>query len=120
MKGKRNVHSRKSPLRRGMMYGGFTVLLTCVIVIAYYLISNGVIFGKYIADEPYIAQKYMDDPGLVQSEAEANPDLTVTAKNSYKSLKKTAPLVQTDSGTKVIEYLGFQEREKDNRGAALP
>ena len=38
MKGKRNVHSRKSPLRRGMMYGGFTVLLTCVIVIAYYLI----------------------------------------------------------------------------------
>ncbi len=119
MKGKRNVHSRKSPLRRGMMYGGFTVLLTCVIVIAYYLISNGVIFGKYIADEPYIAKKYIDDPGLAQSEAEANPDLTVTAKNSYKSLKKTAPLVQTDSGTKVIEYLGFQEREKDTGTSKL-
>ena len=101
------------------MYGGFTVLLTCEIVIAYYLISNGVIFGKYIANEPYIAQKYMDDPGLVQSEAEANPDLTVTAKNSYKSLKKTSPLVQTDSGTKVIEYLGFQEREKDTGASKL-
>lgn len=119
MKGKRNVHSRKSPLMRGMMYGGFTVLLTCVIVIAYYLISNGVIFGKYIADEPYIAKKYIDDPGLAQSEAEANPDLIVTAKNSYKSLKKTAPLVQTDSGTKVIEYLALQEREKDTGTSKL-
>ena len=61
MKGKRNVHSKKNRLRRGMMYGGFTVLLTCVIVTAYYLISNGVIFGKYVADEPYIAQKYIDN-----------------------------------------------------------
>lgn len=113
MKGKRNVHNKKSRLRRGMMYGGFTVLLTCVIVTAYYLISNGVIFGKYVADEPYIAQKYIDDPGLAQSEAEANPDLTVTAKNSYKSLKKTTHLVQTDSGEKMIEYLGFQEKEAD-------
>lgn len=113
MKGKRNVHSRKSPLMRGMMYGGFTVLLTCVIVTAYYLISNGVIFGKYVADEPYIAQKYIDDPELVKTETEANPDLTVTAKNSYKSLKKTTPLVQTDSGEKMMEYLGFQEKEAD-------
>lgn len=113
MKGKRNVQSKKSRLRRGMMYGGFTVLLTCVIVTAYYLISNGIIFGKYVADEPYIAQKYIDDPELVKTEAEANPDLTVTAKNSYKSLKKTTPLVQTDSGEKMIEYLGFQEKEAD-------
>lgn len=111
MKGKRNVQSKKSRLRRGMMYGGFTVLLTCVIVTAYYLISNGVIFGKYVADEPYIAQKYIDNPELVKTETEANPDLTVTAKNSYKSLKKTTPLVQTDSGEKMIEYLGFQEKE---------
>ncbi len=113
MKGKRNVHNKKSRLRRGMMYGGFTVLLTCVIVTAYYLISNGVIFGKYVADEPYIAQKYIDNPELVKTEAEANPDLTVTAKNSYKSLKKTTHLVQTDSGEKMIEYLGFQEKEAD-------
>ena len=113
MKGKRNVHNKKSRLRRGMMYGGFTVLLTCVIVTAYYLISNGVIFGKYVADEPYIAQKYIDNPELVKTEAEANPDLTVTAKNSYKSLKKTTHLVQTDSGEKMIEYLGFQEKEVD-------
>lgn len=113
MKGKRNVQSKKSRLRRGMMYGGFTVLLTCVIVTAYYLISNGVIFGKYVADEPYIAQKYIDNPELVKTETEANPDLTVTAKNSYKSLKKTTPLVQTDSGEKMIEYLGFQEKEAD-------
>ena len=119
MKGNRNVHSKKSRLRRGMMYGGFTVLLTCVIVTAYYLISNGVIFGKYVANEPYIAQKYIDDPGLAQSEEEANPDLTVTAKNSYKSLKKTSSLVQTDSGTKVIEYLGFQETERDAGASQL-
>lgn len=113
MKGKKIRHRQKSRLSKGLLYSGFTVLLTCLIVVGYYLVSNGIIFGNYTASEPYISQDYIDNPNLVLSASEAKPDLTVTPKNSYTSLKKTDPVSEDENGTKVTEYLGFQVAESE-------
>ncbi|MCM1246494.1 MAG: hypothetical protein NC293_12705 [Roseburia sp.] len=106
MKGKKKV-TVKNKRSRIIKYSAFTVLLTCLIVAGYYLVSNGVIFGKYFAKSPYIDEKYINNPSLTESEAEAKPDLTITAKNAGTPTKT---LAKTDEG-ELIEYLGFREKE---------
>lgn len=49
MKGRKNGRGKRR-MGKGMriaMYSAFTVLLTCLVITGYYLISNGVIFGKF-------------------------------------------------------------------------
>lgn len=106
MKGKKTV-TVKNKRSRIIKYSAFTVLLTCVIVTGYYLVSNGIIFGKYFSKSPYIDEKYINNPNLAQTEAEANPDLTVTAKNSFGSYKTPSLNEQGE----LVEHLGFREKE---------
>lgn len=90
MKSRKPIQGCKSRRFRILKYSAFTVLLTGLIVTGYYLISNGIIFGKYVPESPYIEQSYVDNPDSAMPMTE--DELTVTAKNSFSSLK-TAPVL---------------------------
>lgn len=89
MKGRKQATNNKKSSRI-VKYSIFTVILTCAIVTGYYLVANGIIFGKYVPESPYIEQSYIDNPDSALTMTE--DELTVTPKNSFTSLK-TAPLL---------------------------
>lgn len=109
MKGKKNG-CKTSKRSRIIKYSIFTAALTCVIVVGFYLVSNGIIFGKYVAKEPYIKQEYIDNSALVSVNAETKANWKVTPKNSYTEVKKTG--LFSEDGTRTYEYLAYQDLER--------
>lgn len=86
---RRFTNRKNTYFKRGIVYSSITVALTCLFVLGYYLISNGVIFGKYTSPEPYIQQEYINDPDKALTIPEES--LVVTAKSNTVPVLTASP-----------------------------
>lgn len=107
MRGRKNGREKRR-MKKGMriaMYSAFTVLLTCLAVTGYYLISNGVIFGKFTVkpdtykmgevtevDENKIRVTSQDKKGVMPLTSD-NEDLPVIPSTNGKEMTKENPFV---------------------------
>ncbi len=89
-------------------YASLTFALTCVFVVGYFLISNGIIFGSHYSEKPYIEQEYVDDPSKAIKMTDA--ELTVTPKNNYSHV-----LTSTDAKIPTIEDTDGNDNMKGSK-----
>lgn len=103
MKKRKNngTRQRRSKGFKIALYSAFTVLLTCLIVTGYYLISNGVIFGKFtVKSDTYTMGDVTeaDQQKIIVTQQNQEGAVPLTSQN--ENLPKIPPANGTTKGTK--------------------